>query len=269
MIPWITLVTCRILIVLTISDKMGKILIILAGPTASGKTGCGIQLAQYFDTEIISADSRQIYKETTIGTAVPDRQELEKVKHHFIQIISVRQYFNASMYEEDVIKLLDTLFQEHDLVLMVGGSGLYIDAVCSGIDELPTIHRDIRESLAERYRIEGLESLTKTLKSVDPASYRKVDLKNPMRVLKALEVSLQTGRPYSEFLKNTSKSRNFNIIRMALDIERIQLYDRINRRVEWMMEKGLLEEVQSLVPCLLYTSPSPRDRTRSRMPSSA
>jgi tRNA dimethylallyltransferase len=246
--------TFRILIVVTISEKMNKNLVVLAGPTASGKTGCGIRLAHYFNTEIISADSRQIYKETTIGTAVPDKEELKKIKHHFIQIMSVRQYYNASMYEEDVLKLLDTLFQEHDIVFMVGGSGLYIDAVCSGIDELPAIHRDIRESLAERYHKEGLEPLTETLKSVDPVSFRKVDLKNPMRVLKALEVSLQTGRPYSDFLKNTSKSRNFSIIRMALDIDRTHLYNLINRRVERMMEKGLLEEVQSLVPLRNYSA---------------
>ncbi|MBN1133309.1 MAG: tRNA (adenosine(37)-N6)-dimethylallyltransferase MiaA [Bacteroidales bacterium] len=227
---------------------MNKHLVVVTGPTAIGKTECGIHLARHFQTEIISADSRQIYRETAIGTAVPSREELEQAKHHFIQTIPVEQYYNASLYEFEVLDLLNTLFQKVDLVLMVGGSGLYIDAVCSGIDDLPAVDRDIRESLAEQYRNKGLNALTKTLKKLDPASYEKVDLKNPLRILKALEVSIQTGQPYSTFLKNERKKRDFGIIRLALDMEREQLYSRINSRVERMMETGLLDEVRKLSP---------------------
>lgn len=233
---------------------MEKNLIVLAGPTASGKTACGIALAKHFNTEIISSDSRQIYKETTIGTAVPDKEEREKIKHHFIQTISVKQDYNASMYEEEVLKTLTTLFKKHDVVILAGGSGLYIDAVCTGIDELPKIDPDIRKNLAERLRLEGLDKLTEELKRVDPVSYRIVDLKNPMRVLKALEISVQTGMPYSGFLKNRQKVREFNIIRLALDMDRDQLYERINSRVDEMMKRGLLDEVKDLLPVRDYTA---------------
>jgi len=234
--------------------NMEKTLVVLAGPTASGKTSCGIKVASHFNTEIISADSRQIYRETRIGTAVPSAEELSQIKHHFIQTISIKEAYNASIYEEQVLEKLEQLFMVHDLVLMVGGSGLYIDAVCQGIDDLPRVDPRLRKELLERFNKEGLESLTLDLKKLDPVSHGKVDLKNHMRVLKALEISIQTGKPYSAFLSGTKRERPFNILRIALDMERESLYDRINRRVELMMEEGLLEEVTKLQHLRGYTA---------------
>jgi len=225
---------------------MKKTLLVLAGPTAVGKTSCGIILARHFHTEIISADSRQIYQECTIGTAVPSPEELAQARHHFIQVVPVRDPYNASMYEFQVLEKLERLFEKHDLLLMVGGSGLYIDAVCHGIDDLPSIDPALRKTLQLRFENEGLESLAGELKVLDPVSYSQVDLKNHMRVLKALEVSLQTGKPYSSFLSAKKKTRPFQILRIALDMDRNLLYERINRRVEQMMEAGLLEEVKQL-----------------------
>jgi tRNA dimethylallyltransferase len=225
---------------------MKKTLLVLAGPTAVGKTICGIHIARHFNTEIISADSRQIYQECTIGTAVPSAEELARAKHHFIQIVSVREPYNASMFEFQVLEKLEKLFTEHDLVLMVGGSGLYIDAVCHGIDDLPTVDPALRKQLLLRFENEGLEALTRELKELDPRSYGQVDLKNHLRVLKALEVSIQTGKPYSSFLSAEKKERPFQILRIAMDMERGLLYNRINKRVEIMMKAGLLEEVKHL-----------------------
>lgn len=226
--------------------EMNKTLVVLGGPTAIGKTSCGILLAKHFGTEIISADSRQIYRETRIGTAVPSPAELAAVKHHFIQTISLTETYNASMYEYQVLDRLQDLFKKHELILMVGGSGMYIDAVCEGIDELPTTDPDLRKHLLKRFQEEGLDDLTQELKVLDPMSYGKIDLKNHMRVLKALEICLQTGKPYSSFLSDSRKNRPFRIIRMALDMDREVLYERINRRVEYMMEAGLLEEVKEV-----------------------
>jgi len=225
---------------------MKKTLVVLAGPTAVGKTSCGIDLAKHFHTEIISADSRQIYRETTIGTAVPSPEQLAQVKHHFIQTVSVEEPYNASSFEIQVLQKLDHLFKVYDLVLMVGGSGLYIDAVCHGIDDLPETDPGIRADLLDRYEKEGLEPLTHELKRLDPVSYGRVDLQNHMRVLKALEISIQSGKPYSSFLSATKKERPFDILRVALDLEREELYNRINRRAGLMMEAGLLEEVRQL-----------------------
>jgi len=233
---------------------MGKTLVVLAGPTAVGKTSCGLEVARHFGTEIISADSRQIYKETSIGTAVPSPEELATVKHHFIQNISVTESYNASMYENQVLDKLEELFKVHDLVLMVGGSGLYIDAVCEGIDDLPKVDQTLREELQDRLEKEGLDALTQLLLRLDPVSYEKVDLKNHMRVLKALEISIQTGKPYSTFLSDTKKERPFQILRIALDLDREILYTRINRRVEQMMEAGLLEEVKQVQHLKEYTA---------------
>ena len=233
---------------------MKKILVVLAGPTAVGKTSCGIELAAHFGTEIISADSRQIYLETTIGTAVPSPRELARVRHHFIQTISVKEAYNASLYEFQVLERLDQLFQKHELVLLVGGSGLYIDAVCQGIDDLPPVDPEIRKELQERLRNDGLEKLTALLYELDPLSHERVDLKNHMRVLKALEISLQTGKPYSSFLSDRRKDRPFHILRIALDMERETLYRRINNRVDQMMEAGLLEEVKQVQQLRAYTA---------------
>jgi tRNA dimethylallyltransferase len=225
---------------------MTKTLVVLAGPTAVGKTSTGIALAKRYGSEIISADSRQIYRETTIGTAVPSPEELAEVPHHFIQYISLEEYYNASMYEQDVLSRLEELFKKHDLIFMVGGSGLYINAVCFGIDDLPTVDQQVRDTLAQRFREEGIERLREDLKRVDPVSYERTDLNNHFRILKALEVSIQTGRPYSTFLTRSKKERDFRIIRLALDMDRNTLYSRINTRVEQMIEAGLVDEVKGL-----------------------
>ncbi len=236
------------------TTDMDKTLVVIAGPTAVGKTTCGVQIAEHFGTEIISADSRQIYRETSIGTAVPSAEELALVKHHFIQTISIKDSYNASTYEHQVLETLKQLFKSHDLVIMAGGSGLYIDAVCKGIDDLPTTDPEIRNRLLKRFETEGLEALTLELKRLDPVSYGRIDLKNHMRVLKALEISLQTGLPYSGFLKAIKKDRPFHIIRIALDMEREVLYDRINLRVDQMMVEGLLEEAKKVQHLRGYTA---------------
>jgi tRNA dimethylallyltransferase len=235
-------------------SSMEKTLLVLGGPTASGKTACGIRVARYFGTEIISADSRQIYRETSIGTAVPSKEELEAVPHHFIQCISLKDSYNASMYEQQVLEKLEDLFSTYDLVVMVGGSGLYIEAVCGGIDDLPSADPHLREQLHQRFQREGLKSLAEELRERDPRSYARVDLKNHMRVLKALEVTLQTGRPYSSFLSATAKQRPFRILKAALNLEREELYRRINERVDHMMESGLPEEVSRLREYREYTA---------------
>jgi len=211
-----------------------------------GKTRCGIAVAKHLQTEIVSADSRQIYRETSIGTAVPSPEELSAVRHHFIQTVSLKENYNASRYEQEVLDLLEDLFKHHDQVLLVGGSGLYIHAVCEGIDELPSPDPVLRAELLRRVEHGGLESLTEELRRVDPVSHERIDLRNPMRVTKALEVSLQTGKPYSDHLSEKPKQRPFNILRIALNMERERLYQRINKRVDRMMEKGLLEEVERL-----------------------
>ncbi len=228
------------------TSPMTKFLVIIAGPTASGKTETGIRLAEHFDSEIISADSRQIYKETLIGTAVPTPEQLQHVTHHFIQTVSLSTYYNASMYEQDVLKKLDELFASHDIVFLVGGSGLYINAVCEGIDDLPTIKPEIRNELAEKFRTQGIGSLQEMLRERDPVSYEKIDLNNHYRVLKALEVSIQTGKPYSSFLTHQEKKRPFRMIRIALDLDRTELYNRINTRVDEMMAEGWVDEVRGL-----------------------
>jgi len=230
----------------TKSKKENKLLII-SGPTATGKTALAVKLAKRYNGELISADSRQIYRETSIGTAVPSAEDLARVKHHFIQTISIEDPYNASKFEQQVLDTLNQLFKTHNLAIMVGGSGLYIDAVCKGIDDLPTTDPELRDRLLKRFETEGLEPLTLELKRLDPVSYGRIDLKNHMRVLKALEISLQTGLPYSGFLKAARKDRPFHIIKIALDIEREVLYGRINERVDQMMVEGLLEEAKEVL----------------------
>ena len=223
-----------------------KHLIVLVGPTAVGKTALGIDLAKYFETEIVSADSRQMYRELHIGTASPSDLELSLAKHHFIKNRSVTDYYNASMFEFEVLDLLETLFQQFDVVLMVGGSTLYIDALCQGIDDLPAADLKLRGQLMEKYRAEGIEFLRNQLRILDPEHYTKVDLRNPSRMMKAIEVSLMTGRPYSAFLTSTKKDRDFNIIKIGINRERAELFERINRRVDQMISDGLVDEVKSL-----------------------
>lgn len=221
-------------------------LIIIAGPTAIGKTGVALELAKKLGTEIISCDSRQIYRELRIGTAVPSDEQLKEVKHHFIHNKSIHEYFNASMFETEVNELLNNLFQKYNTVIMSGGTGLYIDAVCKGIDDLPEIDPEIRDHLAERLKTEGIENLRRDLKILDPEYYKTVDLKNAKRLLKALEVAVMTGKPYSSFLTNPVKQRPYKTIMIGLDVNRDELYNMINRRVDVMIESGLVEEAQNL-----------------------
>lgn len=221
-----------------------KHLIVILGPTGVGKTKVAVEVAKKLNTEIISCDSRQIYKELKIGTAVPSEKELAEIKHHFIQTKSIHDYYNASMFEFEVLELLDKLFIKCDHVLMAGGSGLYINAVCDGIDDLPAVDPNLRKELIEKYDNEGIEGLRKQLKLLDPEYYAIVDLKNHKRILKAIEVSLATGKSYSSFLQHQKKERPFDILKIGLSVERKELYNRINNRVDKMMEDGLLEEAK-------------------------
>ncbi len=227
---------------------MKPLFVVIAGPTGIGKTSTGIKLAQHFKTEILSADSRQFYKELSIGTAVPSDKELRKVKHHFIHNLSVNSNYNASQFEIDALSLLDDLFKKYSIVFMVGGSGLYIDAVCSGIDYLPTISADIREKYNKLYLSHGIEEIKSLVEKSDPEYYKTVDKNNPKRLLKALEVYDTTGLPYSSFLKNTKKKRDFDILMLVLDSEREELYAQINLRVDQMIEAGLIAEALKVYP---------------------
>ncbi len=233
---------------------MRKTLVIIAGPTAVGKTDLAVWLAKRFSTEVVSADSRQIYKEMFIGTARPTEEEMQGVKHHFIGVKSIREYYNAFMYEQEALELLDRLFGKYDVVIMAGGSGLYIDAIIRGIDDIPTVLPQIREGLAQWYGQQGLEKLRRLLERLDPEYYKTADLNNPMRLLKALEVSIQSNRPYSSFLTGKEKKRPFDILLIGLDLPRDQLYERINRRVLKMIDRGLVEEAKRLYPLRGYTA---------------
>jgi tRNA dimethylallyltransferase len=223
---------------------MKKTLIVLLGPTGVGKSDISVRLAQYLHTEIISSDSRQVYRELSIGTAVPPLAGLQKVKHHLIHSHSIHEYYSASHFEDDVLKILQQLFTEKDTAILTGGSMLYIDAVCNGMDNLPDADQKLRAGLTREFEENGIEHLRLQLKQLDPDYYAVVDLKNPKRLLHALEVCLATGTPYSSFLTNPKKERPFNIIKIGLNPEREELYERINRRVDRMMEEGLEEEAR-------------------------
>ncbi|MDL2224096.1 tRNA (adenosine(37)-N6)-dimethylallyltransferase MiaA [Bacteroidales bacterium OttesenSCG-928-M06] len=225
-----------------------KNLIVLLGPTGVGKTELSIQIAQKLNSPIISSDSRQIYKELVIGTASPGEKELELVQHYFIGTLGIEDYYSASQFEEDVISLLSDLYQSHETILMTGGSMMYIDAVCKGIDEIPTIDEDLRKEVFELYEKEGLEPIRQQLKILDPVFYNQVDLKNYKRVIHALEICLMTGKPYSSLRTNQAKSRPFKIMKIGLRRDREELYGRINQRVDQMMKDGLLQEVEKLYP---------------------
>jgi tRNA dimethylallyltransferase len=227
---------------------MQKHLIVLCGPTGIGKTKVAIEVSNNLDCEIISADSRQVFKEMHIGTAVPSTEELNSVKHHFIQSHSIHQYYNASMYEEEVIAFLSNYFEHNNMALLVGGSGLYIDAICKGIDELPTILPEIRDKWKQLHEEKGLEFIQEKVKTTDPDYYDVVDKKNPKRLLKAIEVYEMTGKPYSSFLLKEKKRRPFSICKIGLNTERKLLYEKINQRVDAMMQTGLLEEARILHP---------------------
>jgi len=225
-----------------------KFLISIVGPTAIGKTALSIKLAKHFDTEIISADSRQFFKEMSIGTAAPTPTEMTSAKHHFIHHKSVEDDYNVGAFEKDAIKLLKELFLSNDVVIMVGGSGLYVDAVLHGLDEFPEIGSNIRELLNKQLQTNGLSYLQEQLKQLDIESYEKIAIDNPHRVIRALEISIGTGNPYSSYLNLKKEKRNFKTITIGLTAEREIIYDRINRRVDIMMEEGLLDEVKSLTP---------------------
>ncbi len=221
-------------------------LIVITGPTAVGKTELCIDIAKYYGIPIINADSRQIYRELRIGTATPTAQQLQAVRHYFVGDISIDDYYNASMYEQDVLQLLNELFKHSPIQLLTGGSMMYIDAVCNGIDDIPTIREDIREEMKRRYEQEGLEALCEDLKRLDPEHYEIVDRKNHRRVIHALEICYQTGKTYTSYRTQEKKQRPFRIIKIGLNRDREELYNRINFRVDQMMEDGLLYEAKSL-----------------------
>ena len=226
-----------------------KTLIIITGPTASGKTDLAVKIAQNYSTEIISADSRQIFREMRIGTAVPDEETLAKVRHHLVQTRSVQEYYNAFMYETEVIDLLENnLFKKYDNVVMCGGSMMYVDAVCNGIDLIPDPDIEIRNNLWQQFENEGIEPLRQRLLQLDPDYYKICDLNNHKRIIKALEVSIQTGKPYSTFRTGNKKERSFRIIKIGLNLPREILHQRINQRVDKMIGEGLVDEARGLYP---------------------
>ncbi|MDN3619526.1 tRNA (adenosine(37)-N6)-dimethylallyltransferase MiaA [Polaribacter undariae] len=223
-------------------------LITIVGPTAIGKTALSIQLANHFKSAIISCDSRQFYKEMTIGTAVPDATELAAAEHHFIQNRSIFEDYNVGSFERDALAKLNNLFKENPIQIMVGGSGLYVDAVLKGLDYFPEVDPKIREDLTLKLEKEGVEVLLEQLKELDPETYNVIELQNPKRVMRALEVCIGSGIPYSTFKNKPKAPRNFTSIKIGLDADRQIIYNRINMRVDIMMENGLLEEAKNLYP---------------------
>ncbi len=223
-----------------------KTLIVVVGPTAIGKTAMGIQLANHFKTEIISADSRQFFKEMAIGTAVPNSEELSAAKHHCIQHISIQQKYSVGDFEKEALSIAETIFNKNDFAIMVGGSGLYVDAVCNGLDVFPEVLPEVKTEVGLVFETKGLEALTAILKEKDPKYYDKVTLQNPQRVMRAVEVCLSSGKPFSSFLNKNKGKRPFNIIKIGLNADRQVIYDRINKRVDIMMENGLLAEAKKV-----------------------
>lgn len=227
----------------------GRKLIILLGPTAVGKTDTSIALAEQYGSPIISCDSRQLYRQMSIGTAVPSAEQLARVKHYFIQDHDVQDIYTAGKYELEAIALIERLFEEgHDTLVMTGGSGFYIDAVCYGLDDFPPADQELRAKLTSRLKEEGVEALRMELKMLDPESYKAIDIANGQRVVRALEVCLMTGRPFSSFKTNPQKKRDFEIEKIGLMRPREELYRRIDARAAQMIEAGLVEEVRSLMP---------------------
>ena len=223
-------------------------LIVLIGPTGVGKTELSLRLAEHFHTSIVSADSRQLYADLKIGTAAPTSEQLNRVPHYLVGTLKLTDYYSAACYEEEALATLDNLFRQHDTVILTGGSMMYIDAICKGIDDIPTVDTETRELMLQRYETEGLEKLCAELKLLDPEYYRIVDLKNPKRVIHALEICYMTGKTYTSFRTQQKKQRPFRIIKVGLTRDRSELYDRINRRVDIMIEEGLLEEARSVYP---------------------
>ena len=222
-------------------------LIVLIGPTGVGKTELSLSLAEFLHTPVINADSRQLYKDLTIGTAAPTADQLKRVKHYFVGTLGLTDYYSAAQFESDVISLLDQLYKTHPFALMSGGSMMYIDAVCNGIDDIPTVDQETREMIMERYQQEGLTPLSNELRLLDPDYYAIVDQKNPKRILHALEICYMTGKPYSSFRTNKKKERSFDIIKIGLRRDREELYERINKRVDEMIQNGLIDEVKNVM----------------------
>jgi tRNA dimethylallyltransferase len=225
---------------------MENIIIVLLGPTGIGKTDVAIEIARHFGCEIISADSRQFFRELKTGTAVPSKEQLARINHHFIGFLSINDYYSSSLFERDVLKILPGLFSKNKIALMAGGSGLYIDAVCDGIDDIPDIEPATRGKYIRKFNEEGIEGLRIDLKLLDPDHYEKVDLKNARRIIRALEICEATGRPYSSFLKKEKTERDFRILKIGLERPREDLYRRINRRVDDMVTNDLEGEAKSL-----------------------
>lgn len=223
-------------------------LIVLIGPTGVGKTELSLRLAEGFQTSIISADSRQLYADLKIGTAAPTEEQLKRVPHYLVGTLRLTDYYSAAQYEAEAMEILNRLFTRRDVVILTGGSMMYVDAVCKGIDDIPTVDEDTRRTMLKRYETEGLERLCAELRLLDPEYYRIVDLKNPKRVIHALEICYMTGRTYTSFRTRQTKERPFRILKIGLKRDREELYGRINRRVDEMMKDGLLDEVRSVLP---------------------
>ncbi|MEG1586152.1 MAG: tRNA (adenosine(37)-N6)-dimethylallyltransferase MiaA [Bacteroidales bacterium] len=225
---------------------MPKYLIVLIGPTGVGKTELSLRLAETFNASIISSDSRQLYRDLSIGTAAATPEQLLRVKHHFVGLLGLEEYFSAARFEEEVIRFLDTYYQDHSVALMTGGSMMYIDAVCKGIDDMPSVSAEVRRQVVEMYETMGLDGILAELERLDPEYYAIVDRKNQKRVMHGLEVCLTTGKTFTSFRTNSIKERPFKIIKIGLIRDREELYKRINSRVDQMMEDGLLEEARSV-----------------------
>lgn len=226
----------------------GKLLVVIAGPTAVGKTALAIQVAKRYQTEIISADSRQFFREMNIGTAKPNQMERHEVPHHFIDTLSVKDEYDAGKYELDASALLTRLFAKHQLLVMAGGSGMYIDAVCKGFDDLPEVPAQVRKQVKNLFDANGIKHLQEQLCLLDPSWYNTADRDNPKRLARALEICIASGKPYSGFLNKAIKKRAYQILKIGINMNREQLYKRINDRVDKMIDSGLLEEVKSLLP---------------------
>jgi tRNA dimethylallyltransferase len=227
---------------------MNNFLIVLLGPTGVGKSDISIKIASHFRCDIISSDSRQFFSEMKIGTAVPTEEQLASVRHHFVRFLPVNEYYSSSLFERDVLKLLPSLFESCNIALMTGGSGMYIDAVCNGIDEIPDTDPEIRQKWMKRYEDFGIEGLRSELKILDPDHYSKVDINNYKRILRALEICETTSRPYSSFLTKEKRRRDFTAIKVGLERDREELYSRIDQRVDGMLGAGLEEEAHMLYP---------------------
>lgn len=225
---------------------MPKYLIVLIGPTGVGKTELSLRLAEKFDASIISSDSRQLYRDLPIGTAAATPEQLTRVNHHFVGLLDLHEYFSAARFEEEVIRFLETYYQSHDVALMTGGSMMYVDAVCKGIDDMPSVTPEVRQHVVALYDSVGLDGLLEMLQELDPEYYKIVDRKNQKRVMHGVEICLTTGKTFTSFRTNTVKQRPFEIIKIGITRDREELYDRINRRVDQMMEEGLLDEARAV-----------------------